>query len=368
MIKIINLFISALFIFLVFSACNRTGKESGLNKNTKAQNEPVKVIFDTDIAYDWDDVGALAVLHGLANLGEAEILGMAVAASDSETRLYAPQCLDIINTYYNRPDIPIGVCSPNGVDAGAVYTKDIVLNYGFTSDIGNNAPDAVELYRKILSEQPDTSVVLISVGMLTNLKDLLNSKPDQYSSLNGVELIKKKIKKWVCMGGTYPSGESSNFDGDEPTAQYSVDNWPTEILSVGRGSYDFYTGATLPDTPEDNPVRIVYELMQKKHGKEKIEHGSADLAAVIAAVRDPYKYWDVQTGGKIFVTYYGDDRWQSYTEWKKTEDGNHSYLIPGSEQTDTLRNLINELMTMPPLIETAASPVKVGFDTNMADD
>ena len=271
--------------------------------DTSAQKHaPVKLIFDTDIAYDWDDVGALAVLHGLANLGEVEILAMAVAASDSGTRKYAPMALDIIKTYYGRPDIPIGVCRPEGVDAEPVYTKDLVLNYDFPFDIGTDVPDAVELYRKILSEQPDSSVVLLSVGMLTNLKDLLNSGPDRYSNLNGYDLVSRKIKKWVAMGGTYPEGESSNFDGDKPTAQYVVDKWPGEVLFVGRGSYEFLTGGSLPETPEDNPVRIVYEIMQKKHNHKSIEHGSADLAAVIAAVRDPYAYWDVEKGENSRVT------------------------------------------------------------------
>ena len=325
------------------------------NETRHSAEGSVKLIFDTDIAHDWDDVGALAVLHGLANLGEVKILGMAVAASDSGTRKYAPQALDIINTYYNRPDIPIGVCRPKGVDADPVYTKDLVLNYDFPSDIGTNVPDAVELYRKILSEQPDSSVVFLSVGMLTNMKDLLNSKPDQYSNLNGFDLVARKVKLWVAMGGTYPEGESSNFDGDKPTANYVVENWPGDVLFVGRGSYEFLTGGTLPQTPAGNPVRIVYELMQKKHNKSNIEHGSADLAAVIAAVRNPYDYWDVQTGGKSWVTYYGEDDWQSYTHWKKTPGGKQSYLISGSEKTEVLKKLINDLMTMPPQTEGGQS-------------
>ena len=35
---------------------------------------PVKVIFDTDMLTDFDDVGALACLHALADAGECEIL------------------------------------------------------------------------------------------------------------------------------------------------------------------------------------------------------------------------------------------------------------------------------------------------------
>ena len=35
---------------------------------------PVKIIFDTDMLTDFDDVGALACLHALADAGECEIL------------------------------------------------------------------------------------------------------------------------------------------------------------------------------------------------------------------------------------------------------------------------------------------------------
>ena len=36
--------------------------------------DPVKVILDTDMITDFDDVGALACLHALADAGECEIL------------------------------------------------------------------------------------------------------------------------------------------------------------------------------------------------------------------------------------------------------------------------------------------------------
>jgi inosine-uridine nucleoside N-ribohydrolase len=55
-----------------------------------------------------------------------------------------------------------------------------------------NLPDAVELYRQILAAQPDHSVVIVSIGFLTNISNLLRSGPDQYSSLTGVELVNQK--------------------------------------------------------------------------------------------------------------------------------------------------------------------------------
>ena len=66
--------------------------------------EPVKIIFDTDMAEDVDDVGALSILHALADAGEAEILACMISAPHE----YVGPCIDVINTYYGRPNIPIG--------------------------------------------------------------------------------------------------------------------------------------------------------------------------------------------------------------------------------------------------------------------
>ena len=59
----------------------------------------------------------------------------------------------------------------------------------------DEAPDAVKLYRKILSQQEDTAVTIISVGFLTNLGNLIMSEPDELSPLTGKKLIEKKVKR-----------------------------------------------------------------------------------------------------------------------------------------------------------------------------
>ena len=63
------------------------------------------VIFDADMSSDIDDIGALATLHALADLGECKILGMGVSSTNGGTA----ETMDVVNTYYGRPDIPIGI-------------------------------------------------------------------------------------------------------------------------------------------------------------------------------------------------------------------------------------------------------------------
>ena len=48
------------------------------------KKQPVSLIFDTDMAPDYDDVGAMAVLHALADSGEVDILAT-VSSNKQET-------------------------------------------------------------------------------------------------------------------------------------------------------------------------------------------------------------------------------------------------------------------------------------------
>ena len=63
-----------------------------------------RVIFETDMVGDPDDAGALALLHALADRGECEILAVMHNTSDP----YTVGCLDAMNTFAGRPDIPTG--------------------------------------------------------------------------------------------------------------------------------------------------------------------------------------------------------------------------------------------------------------------
>ena len=75
--------------------------------------EPVKVIFDTDMITDFDDVGALACLHALADAGECEIL-----ATISSTRGNASVGAGVMGAHPGAktkvdPSAPLGEKSGN---------------------------------------------------------------------------------------------------------------------------------------------------------------------------------------------------------------------------------------------------------------
>ena len=91
----------------------------------------VKIILDTDMASDCDDAGALAVLNVLADRGEAKILAVVTNGKDLSNASAA--AVDVINTYYGRPNIPIGT---NKNRAKVQYQKGSAFTFCllYTSD------------------------------------------------------------------------------------------------------------------------------------------------------------------------------------------------------------------------------------------
>lgn len=191
----------------------------------KSDSEPevplsVDLILDTDLGPDYDDVGAMAVLHALADSGQVNILATVSSNRDEQV----VPCIEVINTYFGRPDILVGApkCDP-GVTLTTwhktKWTDVLPAKYAHRTGKSSDAPDAVKIYRKVLSEQPDTSVVICTIGFFSNLKDLLNSSGDEYSPLTGKELVAQKVKRLVSMAGLFPNGKEFNVYCDVPASR-----------------------------------------------------------------------------------------------------------------------------------------------------
>ena len=297
----------------------------------------VPIIFDTDIGTDVDDAGALAILHILADQGEAEILA---AMSANQNRWCAP-AIDVVNTYYGREDMPIG-SSRTGPDPEEWY-HDSVGDFPHDLATSDAAPDAVALYRKILAAQPDQNVTIVVVGWLTNMADLLKSKPDQYSALAGRELVKAKVKELVAMGGRWPNSPKDegeyNFRMDGAAAHKVISDWPGRIMFTGLGK-DVMTGARLvAQEPKDNPVPAFYRNFFEGH--KVTERPSWDLIAVLYAVRGLSNYFTAVSEGKCVSQEDGSNK------WVPGPIRNHAYLVYGMPQAE-LAEVIEVLMLTPP--------------------
>ena len=131
--------------------------------NVVPDHPPVKIIFDTEMSSDCDSAGALAVLNHLADLGEAQILACVADAVEPDHAIAAT--MDAINTYYGRPQIPIGTYQSSVVRPGkSHYTALIRDEFPHDMPPDDKAPLALDVYRKALASAPDGSVTIVSLG------------------------------------------------------------------------------------------------------------------------------------------------------------------------------------------------------------
>ena len=255
---------------------------------------PVNIIFDTDIAPDYDDAGAMALLHAFEDMGEAKILAI-VSCNAFETTV---PTISVLNNYFKRPDIPIGITKkswPNK-DCSQQWAQAIIAKYPHAVRSNDEAVEAVKLYRKILAAQPDKSVTIVSVGFFTNLADLLNSTADEYSKLNGKELVIQKVKQLVSMAARIDkdgkSGYEFNVMVDAAASQKVFEEWPTPVIMSGfEIGEKILTGIRLinDDAIQNSPVKDAFKAALAKDGNT-VGRNSWDQTAVLVAVRgiDPY--------------------------------------------------------------------------------
>lgn len=314
-----------------------------LNNSYAQKNnpKPVNLIFDSDMGPDYDDVGAIAILHALADKGDVNILAT-IASTQYEG---VAGVLNVFNTYFNRPDIPIGVPRGNALKLRdwQHWTDTLLAKYPHKIKSNSNAPDAVPLYRKILAAQPDKSVTIVTVGFLTNLSNLLNSGADKYSALSGKELIKKKVKLLVCMAGKFPSGSEFNVMKDAASSQNAYENWNTPVIFSGFEIGD-HLKAGLPlihnKAIQNSPVKDVFRISIPLAKEDSAGRKSWDETAVIVAIKG-YSPWYTLHKGRIKVADDGKNTWDDNSKGQ-------AYLVERM-YPEGMESLINELIQHQPV-------------------
>ncbi len=309
--------------------------------NVNAQHKPVNIIFDSDMGPDYDDVGAITILHALADKGEAHIL--ATIASTKYNGVAG--VLNVFNTYFNRPEIPVGVPKGYALELRdwQHWTDTILAKYPHKIKTNDEAWDAVRLYRKILASQPDKSVTIVTIGFLTNLSNLLNSTGDEYSSLGGKELIAKKVKLLVCMGGKFPSGFEFNVMKDAKASQNVYQNWPTFVIFSG-----FEIGAKVlaglslihNESIKNDPVKDVFSISIPMAKEDSIGRKSWDETAVLVAIKGYSQYYTLHPG-RIKVADDGSDIWDDNGKGQ-------AYLVEKVDYKE-VQELINSLIQHQPV-------------------
>ncbi|MEM1136710.1 MAG: hypothetical protein AAGI07_12810, partial [Bacteroidota bacterium] len=175
-----------------------------------------------------------------------------------------------------------------------------------------------------------------------------NSTADEYSPLSGKELVEKKVKKFVVMGGKFPAGkEEWNFNGNMPNVTKDVfDKLRAPVVFLGYEiGFPIKTGKVFNTIDTNIPLYTGFmhfsqnaPWMKNNFNGEILDNASYDQTAVLFAVREGLGiFWNEVIGGYLEIDKNGDNR------WIQSERGNQSYLVL-KESPKEIATLIEKLM------------------------
>lgn len=318
-----------------------------------AANPPRKIIFDTDMGNDVDDIVALDMLYKYVDEGTIDLLGIV----SSKREVASVRFIDIMGTMHGHPDIPLGIAK--------IYPEETEiptnsrLNFADYVVARNEYPhtitdyDAVEdgyvLLRRLLAGNGDNKdITVIAVGFSTNLARLLNSGPDKISPLSGKELVARNVEKLVIMAGNFQQPKKEyNIYKDRRAATVVCEEWPSPMLFS-----DFEIGYRImfPYTAvyesygfvEPHPAVKAFEY----YGQMPYNRPMWDPTAVLFAIEPSSKYFSLSPKGYVMVnpdciTYFTEDR-----------KSNRQYFITSDKQRmATLRRIVELTTRLPKNIQ-----------------
>ena len=303
----------------------------GINIWSNYEQKDVRVILDCDMGSSTDDLFALMMLYRYMDMKRCNLIGVVV---DRMGKANA-DVVDVMNNFYGYPDIPIGL-ETQGVKTPHVFITYHNAPYARTTDgvpmfkrsIGDNGTymEGYKLYRKLLSEQPDKSVTIASIGFVTSLARLLESGPDEFSPLTGVELVSAKVKNIYAMGGVF--GEAVEPDYNFKAAiDFSLKFFellPKDVdivFSPGEvgDPLDYRPETVIADMnwTDIHPIKWIYQFLNCDTGQKMW-----DPQAVIQAVEGD-GFYKLSQRGWVTLTPRGE------TLFTPDPNGNARYQYPG---------------------------------------
>jgi inosine-uridine nucleoside N-ribohydrolase len=303
--------------------------------------EPVRLVLDTDIGNDVDDALALAIIHALQNRAEVRLLAVTITKDNR----YAAPFVDLVNGFYGRPDIPIGVVHNGKTPENApmlevpVQRRDSTGHYLYPRHIedGSQTPEAVELLIRVLRQQPDHSVTIAQIGFSTNLARLLRAP-------HGRELVQQKVNALYLMAGNFVKPEPEyNVYTDPESAKILFEEWPTPMILSG---FEVGLAITFPHQAierdfgytDNHPIAEAFRIYVKK-GQDR---PNWDSTAVLEAIRPDRGYFELSERGRVSV---GPNNTTVFTP---NAQGNCRYLIIKPDQIGRVRELMTTLVSEPP--------------------
>ena len=310
--------------------------------------QPVKVIFDTDMGNDVDDVVALDMFYKYLDAGKVDLLGIISSKREGGSVKF----IDAMNTLYGYPNIPVGIVKTYPEEGYVCEDKRLNYadytvskhNYKHTITDWDAVEDGYKLIRKLLAAQEDKSVTFVTVGFSTNMARLLASKGDEYSPLDGKALMAQKANKVVIMAGNFHERKKEyNIYKDHYAAVRFVAECPVPMYftdyALGHSTlYPYQTVESAFNYVENHPLVVSFNY----YAKMPYNRPLWDPTAVLFAVEGHKGYAGLSPKGYVTV----DEK--DITDFTADKSSNRRYYTFNDRQRAAIVRRIVELTTTPP--------------------
>ncbi len=320
-----------------------------------------KLIIDTDLGYDCDDAGALAVANIMKNEGAVDVL----AITHSVNKKIGAEAIRLINDYYNNSEIPIGIADRYAIDTEHFF-EEFYAKFHFDERFPGwgEKPSFYKLFKNLnlskysniqfgsakdvianrLLETEDNGATFVCIGQANNAAEMLGNGSIMGKTITYRELFVKKIEKVVVMcgnfseydgeyllGGLYWRGEFNVLlDITSAKKLFEQTDLPIYVLDFNQGK-DVLSGSGLVNQA-DNPVRKMYSA----HGNEKkMDLPSWDIMTIMFASGKFDELFSISERGTVFIDNNGK------TVFHKG-GGNH-HLIRRKVTASVFSEIINEI-------------------------
>lgn len=312
--------------------------------------EPIKIIFDTDMGNDVDDVVALDMFYKYMDEGKVDLLGIISSKREGGSVKF----IDAMNTLYGYPNIPVGivktypeegyVCTDKRLNY-ADYTVN-AHNYKHTITDWNAVEDGYKLIRKLLASQPDKSVTFVTVGFSTNMTRLLASAADEYSPLDGKSLMAQKAEKVVIMAGNFHERKKEynvykdHFAAVRFFAECPVPMYFSDVVLGKSTLYPYQTVENGFKYTENHPLVVAFNY----YAQMPYNRPLWDPTAVLFAVEGHKGYASLSKSGYVTVDQ------ASITDFTEDKSSNRYYYKVNDKQRAAIVRHIVELTERTPKI------------------
>lgn len=278
------------------------------------QEGPLPIIIETDMGNDIDDALALATALRAADEGQLDLLAVGCHKNSPTAAAYT----DAVCTWYGHPEVEVAM-SLTPVQEFSAYPDYTAVEKDFAKT-RTDYPEPVSLYRKLLSQARDHSVVFVSLGFGTTLAQLLESTADEYSPLGGAELVALKTRGLSVMAGSYGGKKRPEYNvkNDISAMRTVFEKWPTTIWQnpFEIGKQTMYPGHLVEENlgfSVPNPVAEAYKVYQNmpydRPGWDilsviyplKPELFTSSEAGTVTVDEDGYTWFSPKSGGRHYV-------------------------------------------------------------------